>query len=330
MKIRYIKEGYFNNPDQMKAKAERGKNVSSVDKLASTAENLINYPVKQFVYDNLNTNFIRKNFINFVARYSNSLAEINDFFIISPFFFTGWCFADPEEETDTFIRKWSYKYEQLYVKDLNMQEKTMTLVAEIGTPEELYISDTKKNEIYIVGDLVALAQACGEGLGPKWKKHRLISETLPTLFGDRHDDAIGDTFKKYYAGNQSIMNTIDLISKELQITVEVVMNLDKDIIICPICMCDDFWVTASRKYNDLSAVSEYYDFKRYGHKTNIEELKSKMKSGSYRYNTLERHIKNMSDVVNMMREYLKEYVTISTNHHIYLSLGGRIKDYLLI
>ena len=41
MKVKYIKEGYFNNPDQMKKKADLTKSVSNAERLASSAHNIV-------------------------------------------------------------------------------------------------------------------------------------------------------------------------------------------------------------------------------------------------------------------------------------------------
>ena len=57
MKINYIKEGYFNNPGQMKAKAEKNKAVSKAQALAATANDIVTRELRELLQD-----FVKRDF----------------------------------------------------------------------------------------------------------------------------------------------------------------------------------------------------------------------------------------------------------------------------
>ena len=61
MKVNYINEGFFKNPEEMKASAERRNNLSNVDKLANNAQRVVEEGVEKFFNAYLNTNNIPDN-----------------------------------------------------------------------------------------------------------------------------------------------------------------------------------------------------------------------------------------------------------------------------
>lgn len=49
MKVKYIKEGYFKNPEQAKAAREKGKEVSNVERVAATADKILRQPIVNYL-----------------------------------------------------------------------------------------------------------------------------------------------------------------------------------------------------------------------------------------------------------------------------------------
>ena len=61
MKVNYIQESIFKNPEEMKASAERRNNLSNADRLANNAQRVIEEEVEKFFNVYLNTNSISDN-----------------------------------------------------------------------------------------------------------------------------------------------------------------------------------------------------------------------------------------------------------------------------
>ena len=344
MKIKYIKEGYFNNPDQMKAKAERNKQVSNVEKLAKTSSDMLTYPIRTFFESFMNTIKDRIGLNSFSAQgvWSNDYLSIH----YPPLSNT---FVSTED-----IKSWRYGklFSNIVVTDIKYNERKIHFDVDLGTVNTAQILLTgganhnyHLNEIAIPLYIDYIPEFVHIGRNSYLTCKSLPGEVTNELIVkclQRWQDTIGKELRAKECDDEKVVEFL----KEAEYTYTVHWKLDKDIIVFPTFVTnrEDFNNSISTGSEGVMYINRYYyPMLPISAKTESEKHKltwemfvdgaatSPDLGSEYADRLLESCPNGFEDLAKIIADDFKRYnIKIESGAHIYLSTGYFDKDYLIV
>lgn len=147
MKVKYLREGVFKNPEQARATREKTKDLSNAEKLTSVANKIVKEPIIRFLNELLNK-FLTGPYKH---RYSTTYIEAyrNDPMCIAPDFMSSYCIFKNKNICDIW-----YEYQRVTITDIDLENKTMDVLISLGQPHPglpRYVVKQNNNDSIVYG-----------------------------------------------------------------------------------------------------------------------------------------------------------------------------------
>ncbi len=366
MRIRYLKEGFFKNPEQAKAAREKERELSNAEKIAGVSNKLIKEPLIKFINDTFDLYYHGKwHSSSYTVGFWSDTAR-RDHFNVGPDFMSPYCIVKDKD-----VMYMNYTLGKTVVNDINFDEMTIDITTTIGTPTashsvgsitpKVASNDSVAYASYY-DKLYGIAEVAGfetgnysfkspfAGTNKNLLMHKICYLFLTDLFNELKDNPHKNEYEKNIL---EIVNALNFDHTKFKYNIKIEWNLQEDVIIFPVMTKDAADLNNARDaeeealeymhqmfYPNLEYTNCYKPYKeRYG--TDYITPSSLIKCMTLLYGStpmsivfttsnIKKHVHSMEDLAALYTESLKNQdIEITGPGHLYLSTGYFKKDYLI-
>lgn len=367
MRIRYLKEGFFKNPEQARVAREKERELSNTEKIAGVSSKLIKEPLIKFINDAFDRYYHGR---WRSASYTVGFLDFNrkDYFNVGPDFMSPYCIVKDKD-----VMYMNYTIGKTVVNDINFDEMTIDITTTIGTPiasrsagsinpvssNDFVAYASYYNKLYGIADVAGFERGNYSLKSPfAGTNKNLLMNKICYLF-------LTDLFNELKENPQSprnedeknileIVNALNFDHTKFKYNIKIEWNLQEDVIIFPVIIKDAADLNNSRNAEEEALEYMHQMFypnidgeftecykpykERYGtdYITPYSLIKcmallhGSTPSIEFTVNNIKKHVHSMEDLAALYAESLKNQdIEVTGPGHLYLSTGYFKKDYLI-
>lgn len=366
MKVKYLREGYFKNPEQARAAREKERELSNVEKIAGVSNKLMKEPLIKFINDTFERYYHGK---WHSASYTVGFLDVNrrDHFNVGPDFMSPYCIVKDKD-----VMYMNYTLGKTVVNDIDFDEMVIDITTTIGTPTASYSvgsinpkvapNDSVAYASYY-NNLYGIAEVAGfetgnyalkspfAGTNKNLLRNKICYLFLTNLFNELKENPHKNEEEKNIL---EIVNALNFDHTKFKYNIKIEWNLQEDVIIFPVITKDGTDLNNSRDaeeealeymhqmfYPNLDGefTECYKPYKeRYGtdYITPYSLIKcmtllhGSTPSIEFTISNIKKRVHSMEDLAALYAESLKNQdIEVVGPGHLYLSTGYFKKDYLI-
>ena len=365
MRIRYIKEGFFKNPEQARAAREKERELSNAEKIAGVSSKLMKEPLIKYI-NNTFEQYYEGNWHS--TSYTVGFLDVNrrDHFNVGPDFMSPYCIVKNKD-----VMCMNYTLGKTVVNDIDFDKKIIYITTTIGTPKACKSIGSAKqaapnddvafatyyNQLDGIADVSSYTNGnyAVKSSFAGTNKYLLMNKICYLFLNDLFDELKKNTNKNEYQQQISdIINALNFDHTEFQYNIRIEWYLREDVMVFPVFVKDSTDLNNSR-----DAEEEALEYMHQMFYPNLDgEFAECYKPYKERYGTdyitpasllkcmhilhgdtpltqittkqMNAHVHTIEDLVELYRKSLKNQdIEITGPGHLYLSTGYFKKDYLI-